>query len=99
MKFKIGDKVRFLNTTGGGTIVKEINTFMVSVAIEDGFEIPTLTSELVAIESAGASGDLFLNKNERQTIVPETTAYQPDTVLEDRISRIVSRSHGKQVPT
>lgn len=53
MKFKPGDKVRFLNTVGGGTIVKELNEFMVSVAIDDGFEIPTLISELVAIEPAG----------------------------------------------
>jgi len=33
MKFKPGDKVRFLNTTGGGTVVKEINAFMVLVSI------------------------------------------------------------------
>ena len=58
MNFKPGDKVRFLNTTGGGIVVKEINAFMVSVAIEDGFEIPTLTAELVAMEPAGKSGDL-----------------------------------------
>jgi len=41
-KVKPGDKVRFLNTVGGGKIVKVLNEFMVSVAIDDGFEIPTL---------------------------------------------------------
>jgi hypothetical protein len=101
MKFKAGDKVRFLNSTGGGTVVKEINAFMVSVEIEDGFEIPTLASELVAIEPAGASGDLFLNRNERRQekpveIKPEP---EPEVIENDRISRIVQRGDGQAAPT
>lgn len=101
MKFKIGDKVRFLNTTGGGTIAKEINAFMVSVAIEDGFEIPTLTSELVAIEPGGASGDLFLNKNERRTETPAAAMPEPEPepVETDRIRGIVNRGEGPVAPT
>lgn len=92
MKFKVGDKVRFLNTTGGGTIVKEINAFMVSVAIDDGFEIPTLINELVAIEPAGTSGDLFLNKNEKRTTpVPEIPVQQPVIEETERTSRIINR--------
>ena len=99
MKFKPGDKVRFLNTTGGGIVVKEINAAMVSVAIADGFEIPTLISELVAIEPAGASGDLFLNKNEKQTgatpvIQPEVE--EPET---ERITRIVHRGNAASMPS
>jgi hypothetical protein len=95
MKFKPGDKVRFLNTTGGGTVVKEINAFMVSVAIEDGFEIPTLTAELVAMETAGASGDLFLNKNERRDDTPvKQVEPEPEIAENDRISRIVQRGSG-----
>lgn len=50
MKFKIGDKVKFLNESGGGVISKIINTGMVSVAIEDGFEIPVMISEILKIE-------------------------------------------------
>lgn len=101
MKFKIGDKVRFLNTVGGGTVVKEINAFMVSVEIEDGFEIPTLTSELVAIEPAGASGDLFLNKNERRSeepVKPLVVEQKPEIVENDRLSRIVQRGDGSAAP-
>ena len=99
MKFKPGDKVRFLNSTGGGTVVKEINAFMVSVAIEDGFEIPTLTSELVAIEAAGTSGDMFLNKNERRVEVPKKPEPLPEPEKDDRISRIVLRGEGQAVAT
>ena len=46
-KFQIGDKVNFLNSTGGGTVKKIIDTRMVEVTIEDGFDIPVLMSDLV----------------------------------------------------
>jgi hypothetical protein len=64
MKFKPGDKVRFLNENGGGIITKIISPQMVSVAIEEGFEIPTLTSELLIIESSDA-GSRFFDKDYR----------------------------------
>lgn len=63
MKFQPGDKVRFLNTSGGGVVTKIISPSLVSVAIEDGFEIPTLINELIRVESKEpASG--FFNKTE-----------------------------------
>jgi hypothetical protein len=51
MKFKVGDRVKFLNESGGGLISKIISPNMVSVAIEDGFEIPTMVHELLRIET------------------------------------------------
>ena len=60
MKFQPGDKVRFLNTSGGGVVTKIISPSLVSVAIEDGFEIPTLINELIRVESKeSASGFLI----------------------------------------
>lgn len=59
MKFKVGDQVKFLNEPGGGVVSKIISTSMVSVAIEDGFDIPILTSELLKIEKQEHSGELF----------------------------------------
>jgi len=47
MKFKIGDKVNFLNESGGGTIVKIIDSKIVHVETSDGFELPVLSSELI----------------------------------------------------
>lgn len=38
---KVGDKVRFLNSVGGGTVVK-INKDIAYVEEEDGFETPVL---------------------------------------------------------
>ena len=45
---KIGDKVRFLSSVGGG-IVARINGNMAYVVDEDGFETPSLVKELVVV--------------------------------------------------
>ena len=50
MKFKVGDKVKFLNESGGGVVSKIISPGMVKIAIEDGFEIPVMISEILRIE-------------------------------------------------
>ncbi|MCR5644814.1 MAG: DUF2027 domain-containing protein [Bacteroidales bacterium] len=45
--YKIGDRVSFLSSTGGGKVTKIIDSRMVMVEIEDGFEVPCLISDLV----------------------------------------------------
>lgn len=47
MKIKVGDKVKFLNDTGGGIVSEIIDDRMVNVRIEDGFDVPALVSELI----------------------------------------------------
>ena len=61
---KAGDKVRFLNAVGGGVIKSVINKTMVSVEDDDGFEVPTLISELVVID-------------ETVSMDPERRVYKP----------------------
>lgn len=56
MKFKRGDKVKFLNESGGGVISKVINSNLVHVTIDDGFDIPVLPGELVKVESSSEKG-------------------------------------------
>jgi hypothetical protein len=51
--FQAGDKVRFLNQKGEGVIRRFLGKTMVSVEIEDGFEIPVPVNELVLAESPG----------------------------------------------
>ena len=51
---KIGDKVRFLNTTGGG-IVKGFQGKDIVIVDDDGFDTPMLIREVVVIEPAGES--------------------------------------------
>ncbi len=47
MKIKVGDKVKFLNDTGGGIVSEIIDNKMVNVRIEDGFDVPVLISEII----------------------------------------------------
>lgn len=49
MDFKVGDRVSFLNTTGGGVVTEIVNEKIVKVTIEDGFEIPTMVNEIVKL--------------------------------------------------
>jgi len=49
MKFKIGDKVKFLNDIGEGIVTKIVSESLVNVEIEDGFEVPTKISELIIV--------------------------------------------------
>ena len=46
-EFNIGDRVNFLSSTGGGKVTRIIDTRMVMVEIEDGFEVPCMISDLV----------------------------------------------------
>lgn len=48
---KIGDKVRFLSSTGGG-VIAGFKGKIVLVEDEDGFQIPTVASEVVVVEDA-----------------------------------------------
>ena len=59
MKFQVGDKVKFLNSKGGGVVSKIISPTLVNVMIEDGFEIPTMTGELVKVEPQGRAERMF----------------------------------------
>jgi hypothetical protein len=59
MKFNIGDKVKFLNTKGGGVVSKIISPTLVNVMIEDGFEIPTITSEIIKVDQQGKVASMF----------------------------------------
>ncbi|NOX86569.1 MAG: DUF2027 domain-containing protein, partial [Chlorobi bacterium] len=47
MRFKVGNKVTFLNERGGGVIKAIIDSKLVKVETDDGFEIPVLSSELI----------------------------------------------------
>ncbi len=59
MKFQVGDKVKFLNEKGGGMVTKIITSTMVNVMVQEGFEIPTLTSELIKVDPKGKVESMF----------------------------------------
>ncbi len=92
---KIGDKVRFLSSTGGGRVVK-IDGQIAHVEEEDGFVTPVMLRELVVVAPAGEEEnrkDIFggtgQHRQEREretqskfvpTKVPE--APKPEPVIE-----------------
>ncbi|MBN2610818.1 MAG: DUF2027 domain-containing protein [Bacteroidales bacterium] len=47
MKFKTGDKVKFLNDSGGGVVSEIINENQVLILTGDGFEIPVAVRDLI----------------------------------------------------
>ena len=60
--FKVGDKVKFLDQQGGGTVTKVISPVLVNVEV-DGFEIPTLTKEIVLDFVEDKAGKMFTSQN------------------------------------
>lgn len=97
MKFKVGDRVRFLSSTGGGVVTKIVSPSIVNVAIDDGFDIPTAVSDLVKIEPDGKAASRFFDqgpentdnsKNKRINSVattieeePEMEAFEDDRII------------------
>ncbi len=73
MKFKVGDKVKFLNEKGGGTVTKIISPGLVHVSIEDGFDVPVMPGELVLDIS-----------EKKEDITSETTGH-PETLSKPEI--------------
>ncbi|MDR2384574.1 MAG: DUF2027 domain-containing protein [Tannerella sp.] len=71
MKINIGDKVRFLNSTGGGTVTAFHGKNQAFVEDENGFEIPVLIAECVV---AGVP--------EKQTANKETAHYKAVTTVQ-----------------
>ncbi len=91
MKLKVGDKVKFLNESGGGVVSKILSATMVNVAIEDSFDVPVMTNELVKIQSdeedlskqffsEDYNVDLEARKNEENSPLQET--YQRESPIQ-----------------
>ncbi|MDY0101762.1 MAG: DUF2027 domain-containing protein [Lentimicrobium sp.] len=102
MGLQVGDKVRFLNEKGEGIVTRIMGNNMVSIAIEEGFELPVLASDLIKIEPAGMAGRFFERKLDidvplvapKQTYVPkpqEVLPSQEDNFV-DRVSSLFRQS-------
>lgn len=86
MKFKIGDKVKFLNDVGGGIVSKILSPTMVNVMVGDGFDIPVLTSELVLAESFDPKESVFNQDFPSANINPKHIETEDETL--DRVSKL-----------
>lgn len=81
MNIKIGDKVRFLNSTGGGIVRGFQGKDQVLVEDEDGFDIPALIRECVVV----GESEMQVHSSHRPAAVQapvEPTKPKPDPVEE-----------------
>lgn len=76
---QVGDRVKFMNDVGGGIVTKVISKSMVHVENEDGFEIPTLVSDLVIIRDEQAE----TNKPTVEQFARQARPEEKAPVLED----------------
>jgi len=103
MELRTGDKVRFLNEKGEGIVTRILSNTMVNVAIEEGFEVPVLASDLIKIEPQGMAGRFFDRKvnvespvvniagNAKEN-VPEKSGVVDNEEASDRISGLFRQS-------
>ena len=74
MALKIGDKVRFLNSVGGGIVKRFISKELVAVEEDDGFETPIMIKECVVIESVTTQNS---NKNTYKDVASASHTKMP----------------------
>lgn len=90
-RLTIGDKVRFLNTVGGGTVKGFQNKQIAIIEDEHGFDVPVLITECVVVESASDEKMGQIHEDEDNQVQktedtkPEAkidTFYQPEETIE-----------------
>jgi hypothetical protein len=86
MKFKVGDKVNFLNESGGGVITRIIDSRMAKVEVDEGFEMPVLMSELILDFRAKEMDDI--EKEYSRVTTPSPTPVPEEDPEPERISEI-----------
>lgn len=77
--FKVGDKVKFLNQVGGGVITKIVSPSLVNVEV-DGFEIPTLTKEIVLDHVDDKAGKMFTSEGNINNDESKQAVYDEDNI-------------------
>lgn len=99
MELKVGDKVRYLNEKGEGIVTRILGNNMVHVAIEEGFELPVMASDLIKIDPQGMAGrffdrdvnvDLIDISIPRARIPDSTHVSEPETYEDDQDDRVSS---------
>ena len=69
---KIGSRVRFLSDVGGGKVVGFQKGNIVLVEDEDGFQIPTLMSDVVVIETEDYNTSTMVDVKKKSIVVAIT---------------------------
>lgn len=83
-KWKIGDKVKFLNEKGGGTITAIRNDYEVIVQLPDGMEIPYASNELIP-------------DNKNIIINPNASSLQETNLVDNKVIYLAIESNTPKV--
>jgi len=86
MSLNIGDKVSFINEKREGIVKKLLKNNMVSVEIEDGFEIPILIKELIKTESTNKASSSDINLTEVKQLQENTPSTIEEVINDDTIT-------------
>jgi hypothetical protein len=95
MKFKVGDKVKFLNEKGGGVVSRIVSGSMVYVATEDGFEMPTSTGDIILMNPETKAEKMF--SEDFNVDLAKTAAERADhdaDISQGKIKPGAEESHG-----
>ncbi len=95
-KLETGDKVRFLNTVGGGVVKGFLNKQLVIVEDEHGFEVPILISECVVVESAG-NEKLGQAPENKETVLEKNPSPAPPEVKVTTTDAVPETPEGEQI--
>lgn len=91
---KIGDKVRFLNSTGGGVVRSMKGKDQVMVEDEDGFEVPALIRECVIV----GDSEMQVHSSRRSPLAPPTPAPTPQLKKpEPQEEKVVETAEGERL--
>lgn len=77
-KLSVGDRVRFLNTVGGGTVKGFLNKQLAMVEDEHGFDVPVLITECVVVETAGNEKLGQVSENDELTSKEQPLQEKPE---------------------
>lgn len=72
MEVNVGDKVRFLNDVGGGTVTKILDKRNVMLLNEFDFEVPAAIADIIVVEEAVQYTESQNQSNMQKTPIPET---------------------------
>lgn len=86
IKYKIGDRVKFMNETGGGIVREIVSPTMVKVETEDGFEIPFMTRDLILVQAETVAEKMFIEDSikddldniAKEEVIPQVSSENPN---------------------
>ncbi len=89
---KVGDRVRFLNSVGGGVVARFGDKGIVHVMTDDGFEIPVMARELVVVEETNS-----LNFKVEKPATQTESQPEPKRVVQYEFDEADETPEGEQI--